>query len=392
MASIDRRKTAKGETRWEVRYRTPDGTERSRTFNTRKDAQRFSSTVEADKLRGAWVDPRRAGRTFGDLADEWLKSNPTKRPSAWARDESIVRVHLKPALETTPLGHVTPAKVRGLVADWSGQMAPRTVRRMYGVLRALFVYAVANENLVASPCRGVKLPETSPVTRHVVTGDQLALLSVELGPDYEALPYLGAVLGLRWGECAGLRVRALDLLHGTLAVREQATRGVKGATVFGAPKSDAGRRTLAVPGALGEMLAAQLARRGLTAADPDALVFTMRDGEVLDYRNFRYRVWQPACVAAGLGTLTKDDDTSREHYTGLTFHDLRRANATGLVLAHVDLKTAQTRLGHSDPRLTLGVYAQASNEADRAAADALEDHFRAGSGDRPRDTRGIESA
>jgi integrase len=284
------------------------------------------------------------------------------------------------------------AKVRTLVADWSAQMAPRSVRRVYGTLRALFAYAVATENLVASPCRGVKLPETAPVVRHVVTGDQLARLSAELGPDYEALPYLGAVLGLRWGECAGLRVRALDLLGGTLAVMEQATRGPKGATVFGQqPKSDAGRRTLSVPGALGEMLAAQLARRGLTAADPEALVFTMRDGEVLDYRNFRYRVWQPACVKAALGTLTKDDDTGRKSYKGLTFHDLRRANATGLVLAHVDLKTAQTRLGHSDPRLTLGVYAQATNKADRDAADALEEHFRAGSGDRSRDARGIES-
>ena len=38
---------------------------------------------------------------------------------------------------------------------------------------------------------------------------------------------------------------------------------------------------------------------------------------------------------------------------GLTFHDLRRANATGLVAAGVDVKTAQTRLGHSSSRLTL---------------------------------------
>jgi integrase len=73
------------------------------------------------------------------------------------------------------------------------------------------------------------------------------------------------------------------------------------------------------------------------------------------------RVWLPAARGAGL--------------EGLTFHDLRRANATALVLDGVDLKTAQTRLGHSDPRLTLGVYAQATSEADRAAADALGRRF-----------------
>src|SRR5206468_6993070 len=119
-----------------------------------------------------------------------------------------------------------------------------------------------------------------------------------------------------------------------------------------------------------------------------AFVFAMKDGGVLDYRNFRLRVWTPACVAAGLGKITTDPKTKREHYEGLTFHDLRRANATGLVAAGVDLKTAQTRLGHSDPRLTLGVYAQATNEADQAAANVLGDRFSR----RPRDERAMESA
>jgi integrase len=374
MASIDRRRTKSGEARYEVRYRTPEGTERSRTFRTRKDAERHASTVEADKLRGAWVDPRQAGRTFSDVADEWLESNPTKRPSAYARDESIVRVHLKPALGESPIGTISTASLRKLVTGWSGKHSARSVRRMYGTLRAIFAYAVASEVLVASPCRGIKLPEVAPVVRGVITAEELARLSDALGIAYGALPYLGAVLGLRWGECAGLRVKALDLLGGTLTVSEQATRGPKGATVFGPPKSSAGRRTLAVPRALGAMLSAHLAERGLTAEHGDELVFSMPDGGVLDYRNFRYRIWLPATKLAGV--------------EGLTFHDLRRANASGLVHAGVDLKTAQTRLGHSDPRLTLGVYAQAISEADRAAADALEGRFF----DRPRDQRGIATA
>ena len=45
------------------------------------------------------------------------------------------------------------------------------------------------------------------------------------------------------------------------------------------------------------------------------------------------------------------------------------------VLDGVDLKTAQTRLGHSDPPLTLAVYAQTTSEADRAAAEALGRRF-----------------
>jgi hypothetical protein len=73
------------------------------------------------------------------------------------------------------------------------------------------------------------------------------------------------------------------------------------------------------------------------------------------------RIWYPARERAGLEWLQ--------------FHDLRRANATGLVLEGVDIKTAQARLGHTDPRLTLAIYAQATTEADRAAADLLGERF-----------------
>ena len=66
MASIDRRKTTKGESRYEVRYRVADR-EVSRTFRTRTDAISYRRQVEHDELRGAAFDPR-AGRI---TLDEW---------------------------------------------------------------------------------------------------------------------------------------------------------------------------------------------------------------------------------------------------------------------------------------------------------------------------------
>lgn len=65
----------------------------------------------------------------------------------------------------------------------------------------------------------------------------------------------------------------------------------------------------------------------------------------------------------------------------LHFHDLRKTAATALVTSGIDVKTAQVRLGHANPQIALRVYAQASNEADRAAAKTVGDLFR------PRDTR-----
>jgi integrase len=80
-------------------------------------------------------------------------------------------------------------------------------------------------------------------------------------------------------------------------------------------------------------------------------------------------------VAAGLGRLTTDKATGRKRYVGLGFHDLRRANATGLVADGVDIKTAQVLLGHSNPQLTLGLYAQAVVSMGEAAAEAMAARF-----------------
>ena len=172
-------------------------------------------------------------------------------------------------------------------------------------------------------------------------------------PRYQAMVWVGAVLGLRWAEVAGLTVGSLDLLRNSLTVSGQLGRDRQ----LGDPKTDAGKRRLSMPEELSSLLAAHLAARNLTGADPDQLLFTTPQGRPLDYAHWRIRTWLPAVEKAGLA--------------GAGFHDLRRANATTLVAEGVDVKTAQTRLGHADPRTTLSIYARAVPKADRAAADAL---------------------
>ena len=96
-----------------------------------------------------------------------------------------------------------------------------------------------------------------------------------------------------------------------------------------------------------------MAARSLTAQDKDALLFTAPGGGMLRYSDWLRRRWYPAAVAAGVGRMVEDEATGRERYEGLGFHDLRRASATGLVAAGVDVKTAQAVLGHTDARVTL---------------------------------------
>ncbi len=361
--SVTAKKRRDGRMVYEVRLRDASGHEYSRTFLTRKEATAFETNERSARYSGTWIDPRRAEVSFGELARTWLQRNPAKRQSGLAREESILRNHIYPRLETRPLGSLTPADVQDLVRVWSEKLSPRSVKRQYGVLTAILNFAVASDVIVRSPARGVRLPTVTARPRPVLSASELSALAQALESlgGSGLMVYMGAVLGLRWGECAGLRVKHFNSLERTVTISTQRTRGLGGRMVEQAPKSEAGRRTLALPEALMGRLAAHMARREITGADEDAYLFVGPQGGPLEYSGFREHQWLKARAAVG-----KDD---------LEFHDLRRTNATAMVQAGVDMKTAQVRLGHSDPRLTLGIYAQATTAADRAAADALAERL-----------------
>jgi hypothetical protein len=53
MASIRKRKTRQGEARYDVRYRTLDGSAREETFRSRREANQRLHAIEAEKPAAA---------------------------------------------------------------------------------------------------------------------------------------------------------------------------------------------------------------------------------------------------------------------------------------------------------------------------------------------------
>lgn len=374
--SIKSRQTKKGRV-YEVRFRGPEGREVSRTFGTKRMAEQFQASLVMTRAQGTWIDPGGLARSFGDVAAEWLEANPAKRDSTRSRDASGLRTHILPLFADHRIGRLTPSDVRGAVKIWAEVMKPRSVRRVYGTLRAVLNYAVENDWLGRTPCRGIQIPAVTRNSGETVSPEDIATIAEELGPRFGAMAWIGVVTGLRWGEVAGLRVSDVDLLRKRIAVRGQVTRGRGGRAVLAPPKSEAGIRELCIPVELAELLGEHISALGLTGADAKALIFPNKAGGPLDYAGWRRRAWIPAATAAGF--FHEEADAKRPGRTRkvptLGFHDLRRANATAMVRDKVDIKTAQIRLGHSDPRLTLAIYAQATLEGDEEAAFRLGGRF-----------------
>ena len=133
-----------------------------------------------------------------------------------------------------------------MVNSWSSvtkrrtgmQLAQATVNRTYGTLRPAFAYAVTARLVGKSPCHDVKLPRKVRKVCHVVGPEDVQALAEAIDIRYSVMVWVGALLGLRWGEVAALRVTDLDLVGGQLEVRRTITRDEHGRPLIGPPKSE----------------------------------------------------------------------------------------------------------------------------------------------------------
>ncbi len=95
--------------RWQVRYRHP-ATDRYRTapgtFGTKTEAARWLSMLEADMLRGVWIDPARGDVRFGEVAERWLATKVHLRDSTRALYHWLVTKHILPTFSERPIGSI----------------------------------------------------------------------------------------------------------------------------------------------------------------------------------------------------------------------------------------------------------------------------------------------
>jgi integrase len=351
--------------RYQVRYPGPDGLPRTapETFARKSDAERYLTMVEAQMLRGEWIDPERARVTVGDYAERWIAHRPGLRPRTIALYRWMLGKHIAPYLGGVELGRLDTAMVREWRARLLGNGVSETMAaKAYRLLRAVLTTAVNEDELLRrNPCRIPGADQEKPAERPVLSIAQVVALADAIEPRYRALVLLTTFACLRWGEASALRRQDIDSDRGLVLIRQQYTevRGV--GLVLGPPKSRAGRRTVSVPATILPPL-----REHLTAFvddRPDALVFTGPTGTPIWRGNFNKLTRWPQTVAA-IGS------------PGLHFHDLRHAGNTIAARTGASTRELMARMGHDSSQAAI-IYQHATAEADRAIAQAVDKALKA---------------
>ena len=354
---IERRTTATGDVRYEVRLRGPDGRERSRTFRTRKAAETYERELLAQRDRGGWVDPRAGRITLGDWVTEWSATLVNLRPSSRRIYLDNLRLHVLPELGAVQLNKLDKAMLRVWLAQLSAsRLRPATVHQVYRALRRVLGAAVENDILVRSPLDGIKPPRVEQQEMRFLDPGDVAQLAAAIDGRYRAFVIVGAYCGLRLGEMAGLRRHRVDLLHRHLRVVEQLGRDEDGRWAIQPPKTRSSVRSVALPVVVGDSLDEHL--RHWAGSGREGFVFTAPDGGHIDPDNFRSRIWTPAVAAAGLAPLR--------------IHDLRHTTASLAIAAGADVKMLQTMLGHASAVMTLDRYGHLMPGRAQDVADRLD--------------------
>ena len=246
--------------RWKARYLDPDGSERSRTFDRKQDAERFLAGISADIVRGAYVDPNAGRITFADFSSEWLAAQ-TFSESTWEATELRIRLHAVPVLGRHELRNIKPSTIQAWLRGLQSKLAPTYVRTILTNVSAVLNAAVDDGLIASNPCKAksVRPPALEKKKIEPWPIDHVQAVIDELPERYRCLGVVAAGCGLRQGEVFGLRVRDIDYLRRRLRV-EQQVKLVKSRITIDRPKFGK-TRVVPLPDWVAVELTEQLRRR-----------------------------------------------------------------------------------------------------------------------------------
>jgi len=355
MAWLDKRTTTKGEARYLVGWREP-GTGRRfhKSFHRDVDARRFKREVESKLDQGDYVSVADRKQPLGEFIESMLASSHNIAPSTRAWYRQHYEGYVPDSLRRRPVGQITRAELQAFFNDLIDTKGNGTVNAVRQVLTKAFNSMVEDGQLTRSPIRGVEVPKRERKEIEPVPLETIEALADAIDPRYRAALLLAAYGSLRAGEIGGLRVQDIDFLRRSVTVN-QAVRTVKGKPGIAAPKTDAGRRRIAIPQFLAEELSLHMEAYGTCQGE---LVFCTVTRKLVDH-NVLNKALRNAAEKLGIKRPT--------------FHSLRHTGAALAIQAGAHVKAIQLRMGHANIKETMDTYGALMPGMDAELADQLDD-------------------
>lgn len=337
--------------RWYVVLETREGGRRHQRW-----VSGFRSEQEARAALAVYARVENDARTLatveGYLTTWHELRRKALRPTTWEHYRWMLRRYVLPHLGRYPLAAITGAELDNLYDSLLVKGAsPSTVRQVHAILHKAFSDAVRRGLLPANPADATTPPKAESPELEVWTPQQLQrFLHFAREDEWWPLWRLAVITGMRRGELLGLQQADIDFQAGVLFVRRAVAWTARGVVVT-RPKTRAGVRGLLLDPLTLEELQAYVDRH------PGCGPWLWSCTEDPPSPNSLVRRFKRIIEWAGLPHIR--------------FHDLRHSNATLALLAGVDPKVVQARLGHHSAAFTMDRYQHVLLGGQQVALEAM---------------------
>lgn len=252
-------------------------------------------------------------------------------------------------------------------AQATKSLSVKTALNYYGCMKTMLAAAVRTGLLEYNPMDRVPRPKKRKKKKATLPEAEvvalLQLIITEAETPLKLAVLLAMLCSLRLGEVGALKYSSVDWTTGTITVDRSLKYTPATGSFIAETKTDAGDRVITLPPSMIRIL------RDAMWQD------VMEEEEDLD-------AWKGAgwIVHSRHGARVNKDTPSKwfrkfadaHGYQGLTFHGLRHVHASVLLQHHVDLQSVSSRMGHSDPSVTLRAYVDAMPARDQEAAATMD--------------------
>jgi integrase len=290
---------------------------------------------------------------FREFAERWKTTMvPLLKPSSQKHTKGNLDRYLLPAFGAVTLNEIELERVQAFVSSLAGKVRRHTVRNVLASLSSICKTARSWGYTVGKWSReDLVIPvDREPKRVRVFSPAEARAVLLRAAQPWRAFFGVAAMCGLRGGEICALQVDDVDFEAGTIHVRQAVWYGH-----IQPPKSPRSIRTVPMPGVLQGILQEHLERTWKSNAG--RLLFHTQRGTVLNPERVVARHLYH--ILDELGIPLK----------GL--HAFRHGLASLFLSSGASPTVTQAQLGHTDPRVTLGIYAHLVGDEQRVAADRV---------------------
>jgi integrase len=341
---------------WRVDTLQPDGTvkreQRSQTFlGLSERAARAAFQPIMDAVNDANHATPPVPKTFETVAkavSEWRKHKAvTLKPSTRRSAESHLRRHILPLLGESPLADLTIKKMQTFVTTLtSGQRTAKTIENVLLTLSSILSSARKwGYKLPTVALSDLSLPRKMKARPRFYSASEMARIVSSADEPLGTICFILGSIGMRIGmEDVDFQRKLIHIRHSVFAGK------------LGTPKSEASMASLPMPLNLAVRLKAFLASKHYRHTS-QGLLFANRRGRPFSANKLREKKLRPPLGSLGIPLAG--------------FPAFRHGVATALIDQGASISTVGAQLRHSDPRITLGLYAHVVPQSQRDAVEGL---------------------